>query len=132
MKREPVKWLRDKMKSSYKQKEPCYICGQTELIELHHLYSVSELWNTWISKNAITIESDEHVVLHREQFFEDNKDKLTNDVLYSLCKKHHLRLHYLFGQTYSNFTAERVRSWLEKQKNGEGINGEGSHRLVSR
>jgi hypothetical protein len=131
MKREPVKWLRDKMKSSYKAKEPCYICGSTEAIELHHLYSVSELWNSWINKKGVIIDSDESVVFYRDEFYEDNSSMLNNDTLYSLCKKHHLRLHYLFGQTYSNYTASKVQAWLEKQKNGEKINVERPDRLVS-
>ena len=46
----PVKWGRDGMKNKYKDKEPCAICGTTENIELHHIYSVSELWHSWVKR----------------------------------------------------------------------------------
>ena len=115
-KRLPVKHIREKMKSKYKAKEPCYICGTTENIELHHLYSVSELFHAWLRENKITIHTDEDVLACREQFIADYDEYLNNSTLYSLCKTHHLKLHQLYGKSYSNYMARKVKSWLERQR----------------
>jgi hypothetical protein len=112
----PVKWIRDGIKSKYKEKEPCYICGSTVDIELHHIYSVSELWNNWILKNKIKIISDADVLECRKQFEEDNSSLLCNDNLYSLCKAHHTKLHQIYGKSYSNYMGDKVRTWLERQR----------------
>jgi hypothetical protein len=117
----PVKWVRDSIKSKYKEKEPCFICGSEIDIELHHLYSVSELWNVWLRENRITISCDQDVIANRSRFEQDNADKLSNDNLFSLCKPHHLKLHQIYGKSYSNYMGDRVRSWIQKQqeKNGD-------------
>src|SRR6056300_493474 len=115
-KREPVKWLRDGMKSRYKPRETCYICGSKQNIELHHVYSVSELWNTWLRKNKLSVSCDEDVLALRKQFEADNEEYLHNDNLYSLCKGHHIKLHQLFGKSYSNYIAKKVITWLDNQK----------------
>lgn len=116
----PVKWIRDGIKSSYKKKEPCYICGTTDQIELHHLYSVSELWNNWLRKNKIDIASDQDVLDNRKQFELDNDEFLNNDNLYSLCSKHHKELHRLYGKSYSNYMGPKVLNWMKLQKAKHG------------
>lgn len=117
----PVKWIRDGIKSSYKEKGPCYICGATENIELHHIYSISELWNNWLIQNKITIVSDQDVLDNRSKFEEDNWEYLNNSNLYSLCKKHHTTLHRIYGKSYSNYMAPKIINWmnLQKQKHGD-------------
>jgi hypothetical protein len=119
--REHVKIVRDGMKSKYKSREPCYICGSSENIELHHIYSVAELWNTWVKVNKIVIEANAEVVSLRRIFEAENAEKLSNDNLFSLCKNHHARLHQLYGKSYSNYMGDKVRLWIEKQriKHGE-------------
>lgn len=123
-KRLPVKHVRDGMKSKYKEREPCFICGTTENIELHHIYSVSELWNTWIRNNKITISCDDDVISNRKQFEIDNEQFLNNDNLYSLCKPHHMKLHQIYGKSYSNYMGERVKKWLHNQRDKHGGNQE--------
>lgn len=116
-KRLPVKYVRDGIKSKYKEKEPCFICGSLENIELHHLYSVSDLWHTWLSDNNLTVNNGEEVIALRTQFELDNQEKLSNDNLYSLCKPHHQRLHQIFGKSYSTYIGEKkVKPWLFLQK----------------
>jgi len=133
LKREPVKHVRDGMKSRYKRREPCYICGSEENIELHHLYCVSELWNAWTQKNRIRVTTDEEARTYRTTFEAEYQEKLSNDNLYSLCKAHHSRLHQIFGKSYSNYVALKVGEWLERQKAqyGEKLDGEGTDRLAS-
>jgi hypothetical protein len=130
-KREPVKWLRDGMKSQYKARETCFICACSANIELHHVYSVSEIWNTWLTKNKLSVSCDEDVLQLRKQFEMDNAEYLHNDNLYSLCKPHHVRLHQLFGKSYSNYTAKKVIIWLDKQRQqyGEILDGQRTDRL---
>ncbi len=130
LKRLPVKWVRDYIKSDYKLRDCCYICGSTSTLELHHLYSVSELFNNWCSKNKIhSIESDEHIKQLRVRFAEDLAIELSHDNLYTLCKKHHVLLHTVYGQSYSNHIAPRIRNWLElkreewQKKYQDGDNG---------
>lgn len=117
----PVKWLRDGIKSKYKEKEPCYICGSEQQVELHHLYSVSELWNTWLRTNKVTIISDKDVLDNRRQFEQDNEQFLHNDNLFSLCKVHHQRLHHLYGKSYSNYMAAKVLVWINTQRDKEKV-----------
>ena len=53
LKRDKVKYVRDKIKSNYKIKDECYICGSTEKLELHHLYTLSEMFNNWLEKEIL-------------------------------------------------------------------------------
>ena len=53
LKRFPIKYIRDYIKKDYKTREDCYICGSKTKLELHHLYSVSELFGKWCDKNGI-------------------------------------------------------------------------------
>ena len=117
--REPVKYIRDYIKKSYKVKDSCYICNVTENLELHHIFSLSELFHTWCTLNNIILDKNSSVdeILHiRENFTKDNLDKLSNDNLYTLCKFHHERLHNIYGQRYSNYLASKVLRWIELQK----------------
>ena len=54
LKRFPIKYIRDYIKKDYKLRDKCYICGSTEKLELHHLFSISQLFNEWCSRNKIT------------------------------------------------------------------------------
>jgi hypothetical protein len=120
LKRDPVKYIRDSMKSQYKPREACYICGSENLIELHHLYSVAELWHAWAKANSIKVECEQDVLACRDLFVSENSEYLSNDNLYSLCKPHHQRLHAIYGKSYSNYIAKRVKNWLEAQKDKFG------------
>lgn len=117
LKREVVKMVRDYIKKDYKSRDCCYICSSKDNIELHHLYGVSELFNTWIDKNKIKLDNTvEQIVALRVSFAQDNSAALSNQNLYSLCKKHHVLLHSIYGQRYSNNMAPKVKNWLEIQK----------------
>ncbi len=121
LKRFPIKYIRDYIKKEYKIKDKCYICGHTETLELHHLYSVSQLFENWCTAKKIRdIESVEHIMSLRVDFAEDEKEALSNDNLYTLCKKHHVRLHNLYGQRYSNHLVPKIKNWLEIQREKHG------------
>jgi 5-methylcytosine-specific restriction endonuclease McrA len=118
LKREHVKYVRDFIKKDYKLRDCCYICGSTDKLELHHLYSVSELFNKWCTTNNIkSITTEEQILELRVQFAKECADHLANINLYTLCSDHHKRLHNIYGQTYPNSMSTKIKTWLEIQKN---------------
>ena len=121
LKRFPIKYIRDYIKKDYKLKDECFICGTTNTLELHHLYSVSELFSKWcISKKIKSIESVDLINKLRIEFSEDEKDLLSNKNLFTLCKNHHIRLHTIYGQTYANHLVHKIKNWLLVQREKHG------------
>lgn len=119
LKRIPVKYIRDYIKKEYKLKDCCYICNSTKNLELHHLFSVSQLFNDWCLKNKIdnTSISDVQIMNNiRENFSKDEKERLSNEHLYTLCKVHHERLHNIYGQRYSNSMVPKILNWINIQR----------------
>jgi len=122
LKRFPVKYIRDYIKKDYKLRDQCYICGVDKNLELHHLYSLSQLWNSWLAKHKIKhIEGVEQIKNLRETFSKDCADSLSNEHLITLCSSHHKQLHTVYGQNYLNHLVPKIRNWLEIQK--EKISG---------
>jgi hypothetical protein len=116
-----VRYIRDHIKRDYKLREHCYICKSTDNLELHHLYSVSELFNRWLDANNIRhIKTEEEILEYRVRFAKDCAEHLSNDHLYTLCSVHHKRLHNIYGQTYSNSLAPKILNWLNIQKEKYG------------
>ena len=117
LKRELVKYIRDYIKKDYKLRDCCYICKTTSSLELHHLYSVSELFSLWCNKNGIkSISTEAEIKSHRVQFAIDYELELSHDNLFTLCAKHHKQLHNLYGQTYANGMVPKIKNWIELQK----------------
>jgi len=115
LRREPLKYIRDFIKKDYKARDCCYICGTTDNLELHHLYSVSELFNNWCSKNSIKeITTEAQIKTLRVTF--DCAEALGHDNLFTLCGTHHKRLHNIYSQRYANSLAPKVKNWLEIQR----------------
>jgi queuine/archaeosine tRNA-ribosyltransferase len=121
LKRFPVKYIRDYIKKDYKLRDACYICTSTVKLELHHLYSVSQLFEKWCTVNNIKHIEDVDVIKElRVRFAEDCKSDLGHDNLFTLCDKHHKHLHNLYGQKYSNHLVPKIKNWLETQKAKNG------------
>ena len=121
LKRFPIKYIRDYIKKDYKIRDECFICGTKENLELHHLFSVSQLFNDWCLKNKVTeIDSVEKITSLREIFAVDCMESLDHHNLYTLCKTHHQRLHNIYGQNYSNHLVPKIKNWLEIQKDKNG------------
>ena len=94
---------------------------RTHVLELHHLFSVSELFKKWRETNKINeISSVDEIKDLRVKFAEDCKDQLSHENLYTLCSTHHKQLHNLYGQTYSNHLVPKIKNWLEIQKAKHG------------
>ena len=114
-KRVPVKWIRDKAKAAYIKDTKCFICGTTEELELHHLYSIHRLLEDWCEKHEVDISSDEAVLAIRDQFIAEHREQIYSKV-YTLCNPHHVRLHTIYGKSPANGTASRQENWLNIQK----------------
>ena len=122
LKRIPVKYVRDYIKKFYKYDTKCYICSSTDSLELHHLYSISELWNVWIETNKYKVDTYEAVKSLREDFYRLHLDLLSEKNLFTLCRSHHEKLHSIYGQRYSNWRSQKVKEWIEVQKTKFGDN----------
>jgi hypothetical protein len=121
LKRLPVKYIRDYIKKDYKLRDCCYVCKSTKLLELHHLYSVSELFTQWCTKHNIKIINTEEQILDlRIKFADECSVELDNSNLYTLCSDHHKRLHNIYGQTYPNFMAPKIKNWIQIQRDKHG------------
>jgi len=121
LKRFPIKYIRDYIKKDYKIRDKCYICGSLEKLELHHLYSVSQLFEQWCIKNNVSeIDSVEKITSLREKFAVDCSEEFSHKNRFTLCKPHNERLHNIYGQRNSNHLTSKVKNWLDIQKDKHG------------
>lgn len=119
----PVKWVRDRAKAAYDKKDHCYICNTTDELELHHTHSITLLLNAWAEKKSYDISTDEGILAVRDEFISDYHKEIYDDV-YTLCNKHHVKLHGIYGKAPALASAERQGRWIELQKsklNDSGI-----------
>lgn len=119
--RNPVKWCRDRAKSAYEKKNCCHICGSTESLELHHFSSLTNLLEKWAKAKGYDISTDDGVLAIRDEFIAQHTAQIYDQVV-TLCKKHHLLLHSIYGGKPALTTADRQSRWVEKQKDKYGNN----------
>ena len=120
LKRDLVKYIRDKAKSKYKKSTECYICGSKESLDFHHFYSLTELLERWIKKHNFKINTVEDIMQIRDKFIEEHSKELFDDVV-TLCHTHHLKLHSIYGKRPKLHTAEKQARWVEKQRSKHGM-----------
>ena len=120
LKRDLVKYVRDKAKSKYKKDTECYICGEQQNLDFHHFYGLTELLETWLHKNKITITQEQEILELREQFIKENEDKVYTHAV-TLCHSHHLRLHAIYGKRPKLVTAKKQQRWVEIQRDKYGM-----------
>ena len=111
----PVKWIRDKAKAAYEKQSHCYICGTSADLELHHLHSITILLNRWADRKGYDISTDDGILAVRDEFIAEHKIELY-DLVYTLCNKHHVALHGVYGKAPALGSEERQKNWIEKQK----------------
>ena len=114
-KRIPVKWVRDRAKAAYDKKDHCYICNTSEELELHHTHSITLLLNAWAERKSYDISTDEGILAVRDEFISDYRKEIYDDV-YTLCNKHHVKLHGVYGKAPSLASAPKQNNWIEIQK----------------
>ena len=120
LKRDLVKYVRDKAKSKYKKETECYICGSTENLDFHHYNGLTELLEWWMKQKNITIKTEEEILALREDFIKENEDEVYNQAV-TLCHMHHMRLHTIYGKRPKLMTAKRQQRWVEIQRDKYGM-----------
>ncbi len=114
-KRIAVKHIRDGAKSAYDKKDSCFICKSSENLELHHVNSLTLLLEHWAKTNDIDISTDAAVLAIRDRFIDEHTSQLYDEV-FTLCLRHHQKLHSIFGKAPPLTTAQKQIRWVEKQK----------------
>ena len=120
LKRDLVKYVRDKAKSQYNKKDTCYICGSSENLDFHHFHGLTELLETWLKRNKITINNEQEILDIRKQFIDENYVEVYDECV-TLCHVHHLRLHSIYGKRPQLITAEKQQRWVNKQRDKYGM-----------
>lgn len=120
LKRDLVKYVRDKAKSKYKKDTHCYICGSTENLDFHHFYGLTELLESWLKERDVTVETEEQILELREIFIKENEDKVYKQAV-TLCHMHHLKLHNIYGKRPKLLTAKKQQNWVEIQRKKYGM-----------
>ena len=120
LKRDLVKYVRDKAKSKYKKATQCYICGETENLDFHHFYGMTELLETWLISKKVTITSADEIMNLRELFIEEYTNEIYHEAA-TLCKAHHQRLHSIYGKRPKLVTALKQKRWVNIQREKYGM-----------
>ena len=120
LKRDLVKYVRDKAKSKYKKDTHCYICGSTENLDFHHFYGLTELLESWFKENDITVKTEDEILELREIFIKENEDKVYKKAV-TLCHMHHRKLHNIYGKRPKIITAQKQQNWVEIQRKKYGM-----------
>ena len=110
----PVKWVRDRAKSAYDKKDNCCICGTSVDLELHHFNSITILLEKWASVKKYDISTDDGILAVRDEFIAEHKDELYEQVR-TLCNKHHVALHRIFGKAPPPNSGPRQERWVRIQ-----------------
>jgi hypothetical protein len=117
LKRDAVKYVRDKAKSKYEKGTECRICGETEQLDFHHFYSLTPLLNQWLTKNKL---NPDYIQALRDDFIEEHSAELYDHTV-TLCHHHHLALHKIYGKDPVLGTAKKQMRWVEIQREKHGL-----------
>ena len=120
LKRDLVKYVRDKAKSQYKKETNCYICGATENLDFHHFHGLTEVLESWLKKNKIVITGEDDILNLREQFIAEHKLEVYDEAV-TICHEHHLRLHSIYGKRPKLVTARKQQRWVNIQRDKHGM-----------
>lgn len=114
-KRVATKHIRDGIKANYKKDCSCAVCGTGVDLELHHYTTVSLLLQKYSQENSIPIDTDEQVLEMRDAFYEAHWYELV-DYAVTLCNKHHVELHKVYGQQPPLNTAKKQETWVAHKR----------------
>ncbi len=117
LKRDPVKYIRDKAKSKYAKDTECRICGAATKLDFHHYNTVAILVHKWFKDKGY---DPELVLAYREEFIEEHQTELYDEAV-TLCHPHHLELHRVYGKDPALITAPKQQRWVEKQRIKHGM-----------
>ena len=117
LKRDLVKYIRDKAKSKYKKGTECEICGDTVKLDFHHFYSLTRLLDKWVKEQNL----EPFLVLELREEFIDEHDQELHEYTATLCHKHHLQLHSIYGKDPLLATAKKQERWVRIQREKHGV-----------
>tara|TARA_B100000809_G_scaffold153869_1_gene151247 strand:- start:704 stop:1075 length:372 start_codon:yes stop_codon:yes gene_type:complete len=120
LKRDLVKYVRDKAKSKYNKGTNCFICGVTENLDFHHFNGLTELLESWLREKKIQITEEEDILRLRKQFIAEHTTELYDEAV-TLCHEHHLRLHSIYGKRPKLITAKKQVRWVGIQRDKHGM-----------
>lgn len=113
LKRDAIKYIRDKAKSRYSKDTECYICRDTESLDLHHYHTLTFLMAEFIKKEKLY---EQNVLEWREWFIREHEKELYEDVV-TLCVHCHIgKLHKIYGKKPPLLTAKKQINWVKKQR----------------
>ena len=117
LKRDIVKYIRDKAKNKYEKGSECYICGSDVKLDFHHFYTLSPLVHKYVKDKKLL---PENILSFREDFIQDHWAELYEHTV-TLCHDHHLALHKIYGRNPSLATATKQKNWVEIQREKHGM-----------
>lgn len=117
LKRDIIKYIRDKAKNKYEKGTECYICGETKKLDFHHFHTLSPLVHSYVEKNKLL---PENILSFREDFIEEHWAELYDHTV-TLCHGHHLKLHTIYGRNPPLGTAKKQERWVEIQREKHGM-----------
>lgn len=123
LKRDQVKYIRDKAKAKYQKGTECRICGSTDKLDFHHFHTLSVLVDKWLrAKSRLLPEhyTEERVTLWRDEFIHDHMAELYDEAE-TLCHMHHLELHSIYGRNPSLGTAGKQKRWVQRKREQNGL-----------
>lgn len=116
LKRDEIKYIRDKAKARYAKGTRCEVCGRSDTqLDFHHFYSLTPLYEKWKRNNKIRIESEQDLLDVRDRFIAEHEKELYEDAV-TICNTLHSKLHSVYGKAPSLGTAKKQMRWIEKQK----------------
>ena len=127
--RDYTKWIRDKAKKAYEKADCCAICGTQIDLELHHTHSITHLAADWAARKNYDISTDDGILAVRDEFIAEHQKELYQDV-YTLCNRHHVALHRVYGKSPSNSSADKQGTWIERQR-AKLLGGESDTTIVT-
>ena len=115
LKRLPIKHVRDKAKAKYQKGIQCEICGTDQELDFHHYHTLTPLWEKWVREKGYSISTDEDTLAVRDEFIAEKHDELYVHTV-TLCHKHHMALHAVYGKDPALTTAEKQKKWVGIQR----------------
>ena len=123
LKRDKIKYIRDKAKARYKKGTECFICGTTENLDFHHFYSLTDLLESWLKeKRKIRPDhyTEEYIIVWRDEFIAEMNAEMYDEAV-TLCKAHHLKLHSVYGKKPPLNSGQKQKNWVQIQREKHGL-----------
>ena len=82
---------------------------------MHHLHSITWLLESWAKRNNIDISTDQAVLAIRDSFISEHHEEIY-DLVYTLCNRHHVQLHGIYGKSPPPSSVMKQKRWIGLQQ----------------